>query len=71
MDIPACAVFTFDAKYRVQQLAIYLDRYRMMDQLAPKRWSKIRLPKKTHPGAVRVGELESTTGTKITITIEN
>ena len=40
MDIPACAVFTFDAKYCVQQLAIYLDRYKMMDQLAPKGWSR-------------------------------
>ena len=71
MDIPACAVFTFDAKYCVQQLAIYLDRYRMMDQLAPKGWSKIRLPKKTHPGAVRVGELGPTAGRRITITIED
>ena len=71
MDIPACAVFTFDAKYCVQQLAIYLDRYRMMDQLAPKGWSKIRLPKKTHPGAVRVSEVGPTAGRRITITIED
>jgi hypothetical protein len=35
MKIPACAVFTFDDGHRICQLAIYLDRYRMMQQLTP------------------------------------
>jgi hypothetical protein len=71
MEIPACAVFTFDDQSRIQQLAIYLDRYKIMDQLSPKAWRTIRLPEKTHPGAVRFGEFGPTDGRRITITIED
>ena len=35
MKIPACAVFSFDDHERISHLAIYLDRYRMMQQLTP------------------------------------
>lgn len=32
-NLPACAVFTFDANDRIAHMAIYLDRYRMAQQL--------------------------------------
>jgi hypothetical protein len=74
MCIPACMVFTFDGQYKIQQLAIYMDRYRMMDELAPREWTSIRLPEKTHPQihAIAGVATESTPahGRKITITIE-
>jgi hypothetical protein len=34
MEIPASAVFAFDNKSKVSQLAVYLDRYKMQQQLA-------------------------------------
>ena len=75
MDIPACMVFTFDKDYRIQQLAIYMDRYRMMDQLAPKEWKTILLPEKRSAvagtGAASVTETKTPHGMKVTITIED
>ncbi len=35
MRVPACAVFAFDAKHRIRQLALYMDRHRMKEQLTP------------------------------------
>jgi hypothetical protein len=35
MRISACGVFSFDSASRVTRMAIYLDRYRMMQQLTP------------------------------------
>jgi hypothetical protein len=55
MDLPACMVFTFDGHHKIQQLAIYMDRYRMMDQLAPREWTSILLPETTHPIAGAAG----------------
>jgi hypothetical protein len=46
MDLPACVVFTFDAQDKIQQVAIYLDRYRMIHQLVPPDWKSIHLPAK-------------------------
>ena len=43
MDIPACMVFTFNDQGKIQQLAIYMDRYRMMQHLAPGHWQQIHL----------------------------
>jgi hypothetical protein len=73
MDIPACMVFTFDGHYKIQQLAIYMDRYRMMDELAPREWTSIRLPEKTHPIAVAVGATESRSvhGRRVTIIVDD
>jgi hypothetical protein len=51
MDLPACMVFTFDGHYKIQQLAIYIDRFRIMDQLAPRQWTSILLPEPRYPGA--------------------
>jgi len=76
MCLPACMVFTFDGHYKIQQLAIYIDRYRIMDELAPSEWTSIRLPEKTHPhihpvaGVAGATECTSAHGKKITITIE-
>jgi hypothetical protein len=72
MDVPACMVFTFDGSYKIQQLAIYMDRYKMMDDLAPKGWRKILLPEKKHPfvGAAHVAEYGPAHGKRITITID-
>jgi hypothetical protein len=73
MDIPACMVFTFDGNYRIQQLAIYMDRYRMMDQLAPKEWKTILLPEKRGAlsGTAGVTETKTGPGRRVTITIED
>jgi hypothetical protein len=35
MAIPACAIFSIDDHDRISSLALYLDRYRMMQQLTP------------------------------------
>jgi hypothetical protein len=72
MDIPACMVFTFDGQYKIQQLAIYMDRYKMMDDLSPKQWRRILLPEKKHPhvGAARVTEYGPAHGKRITIIID-
>jgi hypothetical protein len=71
MDVPACMVFTFDGQFKVQQLAIYMDRYKMMDDLAPKEWRRILLPEKKHPArAARVTEQGSDHGKRITIIID-
>jgi hypothetical protein len=70
-DIPACMVFTFDGHYKVQQLAIYMDRYKLMDDLAPKGWRKILLPEKKHPiTGAHVAEYGPAHGKRITITID-
>ena len=73
MDIPACMVFTFDGNYKIQQLAIYMDRYRIMDELAPREWTSILLPEKTHPRAFAAGATESRPahGRRVTITIDD
>jgi hypothetical protein len=68
MNVPACAVFTFDGNHEIRQLAIYMDRYRMMDQLAPSHWTHVGLPEGTHPPRGPVGEAR---GRRITITIED
>jgi hypothetical protein len=57
MKIPAFCVFTLDDRGRVSNLAIYLDRYRMMQQLTP---SDAKNPPST----------DATPGKRITITIE-
>lgn len=73
MDIPACMVFTFDGNYRIQQLAIYMDRYRMMDQLAPAEWKTIRLPEKRDAmsGTASVTETKTAHGRRVTIIIDD
>ena len=73
MDIPACMVFTFDGNYKIQQLAIYMDRYRIMDELAPREWTSILLPEKTHPRAGAAGATESRPahGRRVVITIDD
>ena len=35
MLVPGCAVFAFDDKQRIRQIALYMDRYRMKEQLTP------------------------------------
>jgi hypothetical protein len=35
MEIPVSLVFTFDDKYKVRQLSMYFDRYKMQQQLSP------------------------------------
>ena len=35
MEIPACAVFTFDGDHKISRLQIYLDRYKLGQQLKP------------------------------------
>jgi hypothetical protein len=67
--IPACMVFTFDGNFKVQQLAIYIDRYKMMDDLSPKQWRRILLPEKKHPpvSAGRATEFGPAHGRRITI----
>jgi hypothetical protein len=71
-NIPACMVFTFDGQYKIQQLAIYIDRYKMMDDLTPKQWRRILLPEKKHPipSAARVAEYGPAHGKRITIIID-
>jgi hypothetical protein len=73
MDIPACMVFTFDSDYKIQQLAIYMDRYKMMDQLAPKEWKAILLPEQRGAlsGTAGVTETKTGPGRRVTITIED
>ena len=71
--IPACMVFTFTGQpqYRIQQLAIYIDRYKMMDDLAPKQWRRILLPEKKHPSAgPRMTEYGPAHGKRIAIIID-
>jgi hypothetical protein len=45
LSVPACSVYTFDGSHKIQQIAIYMDRYFMMDQLAPKGWKQALLPR--------------------------
>jgi hypothetical protein len=73
MDIPACMAFTFNGDYRIQQLAIYMDRYRMMDQLAPKEWKTILLPEKrgAMAGTASVTETKTAHGRRVTIIIDD
>lgn len=73
MDIPACMVFTFDDDHKIQQLAIYMDRYRMMDQLAPKEWKTILLPEQRGAisGTASVTETKTGPGRRVIITIED
>jgi hypothetical protein len=72
MKIPACMVFTLDGHHKIQQLAIYMDRYKMMDELAPKEWRTIRLPEKRSAmaGTASVTETKTTQGMRVTITID-
>jgi hypothetical protein len=44
VSVPACSVYTFDSSHKIQQIAIYMDRYSIMDQLAPKGWKQALLP---------------------------
>jgi hypothetical protein len=46
MEIPASAVFAFDNKNKVSQLAAYLDRYKLQQQLTP-------------AGAINIGQVIS------------
>jgi len=74
MNVPACLVFTFHGDHHIRQLAMYMDRYRMMDQLAPSHWTQIGLPEHSHPASAAVGggvQLTSARGRRITITIED
>jgi hypothetical protein len=64
MDIPACAVFTFDDSERVARLAIYLDRYRMQQQLTT------GAPAHAGVGATAGAAATAGSGKRITITIE-
>lgn len=64
MLIPACMVFTFDENYKIQQLAIYMDRYKMMDDLAPEEWTNILLPAKKHPGTIAAVKAAAATESK-------
>jgi hypothetical protein len=72
MKIPACMVFTLDGHHKIQQLAIYMDRYKMMDELAPKEWTTIRLPstRSAMAGTASVTETKTTQGMRVTITID-
>jgi hypothetical protein len=67
MNVPGCAVFTLDGGHKIRQLAIYMDRYRMMDQLATSHWTRIELPEHAHPPRAAVREER---GRRITITID-
>jgi hypothetical protein len=46
-DVPAFGVFAFDSggSFPIRQIAIYLDRYKMMHQLAPDDWTTVHLPR--------------------------
>ena len=68
MDLPACAVFTFDGNHKIRNLAIYIDRYRMIDQLAPSHWTEIGLPGRTRPVPAAGKTARSR---RVTITIED
>jgi hypothetical protein len=35
VTVPACPVFTFNAQHKINQLAIYMDRYHFVAELAP------------------------------------
>jgi hypothetical protein len=77
MEIPACAVFTFDGNHRIKQLAIYIDRYKMMHQLAPAHWTDIELPEDAfRPPSPRIPTQRSAAqtsaglGRRVTIVIE-
>ncbi|HEY1943862.1 MAG TPA: hypothetical protein VGH40_17260 [Roseiarcus sp.] len=61
MKVPAFAVFTLDGEDRISQLALYLDRYRMMQQLTPS-------DAKNAP--VDGSTVNVSAGKRITITIE-
>ncbi len=63
MDIPACAVFTFDDKHRISRLSIYLDRYRMQQQLTPTGAS-------AHTGSGGGLGTAAGSGRRVTITLE-
>lgn len=58
MSVPACAVFSFDDDGCLMHLAIYLDRYRMAQQLTPASAS-------SEAGSVRTAH-----GKRVTITID-
>lgn len=62
MKVPACAVFTVDDRDRVSRLAIYLDRYRMKQQLTPSDTKAIQA------GDAPAGNVAQ--GSRITITID-
>jgi hypothetical protein len=71
MDVPACMVFTFDKQHKVEQLAIYMDRYKMMDHLAPKEWTSVSLPEKRSAVAGTASVIATSAhGRPITITIK-
>jgi hypothetical protein len=75
--LPAFAFFAFNAGYKIQQLAIYMDRYAMMQSItAAGGWKPDALaydapahaPARCWPGDLRIGEAR---GRRITITIED
>jgi len=71
MNIPAFAVFTFDgsANCLVQNLALYFDRYKLMDQLAPIGFGTIDLPQGSHPHSAD-GPFRAAGGKRVTITLD-
>lgn len=78
MKIPGCAVFTFDGNHRIKQLAIYIDRYKMMHQLAPAHWTNVDLPEDSLRPRAAGGETQrgaaqtsAAHGRRITIVIED
>jgi hypothetical protein len=58
------AVFTFDDKKKVRQLAIYIDRYGLMQRIAPDNWTVAGQAAASSIGAA------SYSGKRVTITIE-
>ena len=72
MNIPAFAVFTFDgsAQFLVQNLAIYFDRYKTMDQLAPVGFATIDRPQGSHPHKPTHGPFGVAAGKRVTFTID-
>jgi len=49
-EVPAFGVFTFDqeGKFPIRQIQIYMDRYKMMHDVAPDDWDAIHLPRGQH-----------------------
>jgi hypothetical protein len=49
-EVPAFGVFSFDQNdhggaFRIRQIQIYMDRYKMMHDVAPDHWTSIHLPR--------------------------
>ncbi len=69
--LPAVAVFTFNGSNKIQQMALYLDRYALMQLIAQNNWTPSGQPAPAPAAAPIVGPLGSTTtGQRVTVTID-